>query len=61
MGRRQGTDWSTTKPVNLSKLVATGDIIDISVNLTAPSASGEYVAAFVLQNDKGFNFPRGNK
>jgi hypothetical protein len=52
----QGTGWNTTKPVNLSKVVAPGETIDISVTLKAPTASGEYVAAFRLQNDKGFNF-----
>ncbi len=57
----QGTDWNTTKPVALSKDVAPGDTIDISVSLKAPSASGEYVAAFVLQNDKGINFPPGQQ
>jgi uncharacterized membrane protein len=53
----QGTDWSTTQPVNLSKLVAPGETIDVTVTLTAPSVAGEYVAVFKLQNDKGFYFP----
>ena len=33
----QGTDWNTTKPVNLSKLVLPGETIDISVSLKAPT------------------------
>ena len=57
----QGTNWNTTQPVNLSKVVAQGENIDITVSLSAPSASGEYVAVFKLQNDKGFNFPQGQQ
>ena len=57
----QGTNWNTTKPVNLSRLVAPGDTIDVSVELTAPSTPGEYVGVFKLQNDKGFNFPPGQQ
>lgn len=57
----QGTNWNTTKPVNLSKLVAPDDTIDVSVELTAPSTSGEYVGVFTLQNDKGVNFPPGQQ
>jgi len=57
----QGTDWNTTQPVNLSKVVAQGETIDVTVTLTAPSAAGEYVAVFKLQNDKGFNFPPGQQ
>ena len=57
----QGTDWNTTKPVNLSKIVAVGDTIDITVTLTAPSAAGEYVGVFKLQNNKGINFPPGQQ
>ena len=52
----QGTNWNTTKSVNLSDVVLPGDTIDISVTLTAPTDSGEYAAAFRLQNDNGFNF-----
>jgi hypothetical protein len=57
----QGTNWNTTQSVNLSKVVAQGENIDITVSLSAPSASGEYVAVFKLQNDKGFNFPQGQQ
>ena len=57
----QGTDWNTTVPVNLSKVVAPGESIEITVNLSAPSTKGEYVAAFKLQNAKGINFPPGQQ
>jgi len=57
----QGTNWNTTQPVNLSKLVAPGETINVSVDLSAPSASGEYVGVFKLQNDKGINFPPGQQ
>ena len=58
----QGTDWSTSvQPVNLSKVVAQGETIDITITLSAPSAPGEYVGVFKLQNDKGINFPPGQQ
>jgi hypothetical protein len=57
----QETDWSTIHPVNLTKDVTPGGNIDITISLSAPSASGEYVAAFKLQNDKGINFPPGQQ
>jgi hypothetical protein len=52
-----GTDWKNVGFVNLTKDVAPGETIDISVSLEAPKASGNYGAFFVLQNDKGNNFP----
>ena len=52
-----GTNWNTTGSVNITKKVAPGETIDISVGLEAPKAKGEYGAYFVLQNDKGVNFP----
>ena len=54
-----GTSWNTIGSVNLTKDVAPGETIDISVSLEAPKISGDYSAIFVLQNDKGFNFPPG--
>jgi hypothetical protein len=57
----QGTNWNTTQPVPLSKVVNPGENIDITVELTAPSESGEYVAVFKMQNDKGINFPPGQQ
>ena len=57
----QGTNWKATQPVFLSKVVAPGDTINITVILSAPSASGEYVGVFKLQNAKGINFPPGQQ
>ena len=57
----QGTNWNTTQPVALSKVVNPGENIQITVELSAPSTSGEYVAVFKLQNDKGINFPPGQQ
>jgi hypothetical protein len=57
----QGTDWNTTQPAHLAKVVAPGENIDITVPLTAPSTPGEYVGTFKLQNDKGGNFPPGQQ
>jgi hypothetical protein len=34
-----------------------GETIDISVSLIAPKDKGTYGAYFVMQNDKGANFP----
>jgi hypothetical protein len=52
-----GTNWKNVGFVNLTKDVAPGENIDISVSLEAPKVSGDYGAFFVLQNDKGINFP----
>ena len=52
-----GTDWNTAGFVNLTKAVNVGETIDISVSLEAPKAKGTYGAYFVMQNDKGVNFP----
>jgi Ig-like domain from next to BRCA1 gene len=51
-----GTDWNTTPPSYFTATVLPGETLEISVTLTAPTAAGEYVAAFRLQNDNGFNF-----
>jgi hypothetical protein len=51
-----GTNWNTVQPVYLLDKVLPGETVDISVTLVAPTTSGEYVAAFRLQNDTGFNF-----
>ncbi len=51
-----GTNWNTTRPSPFLATVLPGETIEISVTLTAPSTSGNYSAAFRLQNDKGFNF-----
>jgi next-to-BRCA1 protein 1 len=42
--------------VAITKSVEPGAEYDVSVTLTAPVKSGVYMAAFRLQNDKGFNF-----
>ena len=42
--------------VALTKSVEPGAEYDVSVTLTAPVKSGVYLAAFRLQNDKGYNF-----
>lgn len=42
--------------VKLTSSVAPGAEYTISVSLTAPTTSGSYMAAFRLQNDKGYNF-----
>jgi hypothetical protein len=52
----ENTNWDTTKPAYLSYVVLPGQTVEITVNLTAPTASGEYNAFFILQNDKGVNF-----
>ena len=52
-----GTDWNTAGFVNLTKDVKVGETIDISVSLVAPKTKGTYGAYFVMQNDKGVNFP----
>jgi hypothetical protein len=52
-----GTNWKKIGFVNLTKVVKPGETIEISVSLTAPEDAGEYGAFFVLQNDKGVNFP----
>lgn len=42
--------------VKLTESVAPGAEYEVSVTLTAPVKSGVYLAAFRLQNDKGYNF-----
>ncbi len=51
-----GTNWNTTAPSHFTEIVLPGETIDISVTLTAPTETGNYAAAFRLQNDKGYNF-----
>ena len=54
--KTDGSDWDQTGPVNLPSVVNVGDVIDLSVTLTAPTKPGGYAAWFRLQNDKGYNF-----
>ena len=49
-------DWYGVEPVALYYDVLVGDTIQLYVNLNAPTAPGNYFAAFVLQNDRGTNF-----
>lgn len=53
-----GTDWQTAQ-VNIFKAVLPGETIDLTLSLKAPKLHGDYSAVFVLQNDKGVNFPPG--
>jgi hypothetical protein len=52
----EGTNWDTTRPAYLSFVVQPGQTAEVSVNLAAPTASGEYGAFFRLRNDKGVYF-----
>lgn len=42
--------------VKLTTTVAPGAEYEISISLKAPTTTGSYMAAFRLQNDKGYNF-----
>jgi Ig-like domain from next to BRCA1 gene len=53
-----GTDWQNAR-VNVYKIVPPGDSIELTLSLRAPKDHGEYGAVFVMQNDKGINFPPG--
>jgi hypothetical protein len=52
----EGTNWDQMQPVNFSKEVNPGGLLDISVTLTAPSESGSYGAYYRPINDKGLAF-----
>jgi hypothetical protein len=51
-----GTDWMNTIPVKFGVLVAPGDILDISLTLTAPDTVGDYGATFRLVTDRDVIF-----
>ncbi|MGA2503635.1 MAG: NBR1-Ig-like domain-containing protein [Anaerolineales bacterium] len=51
-----GTNWNSNHPVPFPVTVIPGESLEITVDLDAPSAPGNYTAAFRLQNDKGYNF-----
>jgi hypothetical protein len=53
-----GTDWQNAR-VNVYKIVPPGESIELTLSLKAPTLHGEYGAVFVMQNDKGTNFPPG--
>lgn len=52
----EGTDWDKTPPVNFAKDVDPGGMLDVSITLTAPTASGTYGAYFRPRNDKHATF-----
>ncbi len=45
--------------VSFIKAVAPGETIEISINLTAPSVTGDHTTLWVLTNANGVNFGRG--
>lgn len=49
--------WSSFPTQKLGKVVAPGETTNITITLRAPSPHGDYGAVFILQNDKGVNFP----
>jgi hypothetical protein len=51
-----GTNWNTMHPVAFPATVLPGENLEITIDLKAPSKTGNYSAAFRLQNDKGYNF-----
>ncbi|MBU2609525.1 MAG: hypothetical protein KJ606_01060 [Chloroflexi bacterium] len=52
----EGTDWKTTPPALLTRVVNPGEEIDVTVTLTAPVNTGQHGAYFKMQNDKGYYF-----
>ena len=52
-----GTIWKSITPQRLGKVVLAGQTVDITITLRTPSPHGTYSAAFILQNDKGVDFP----
>jgi hypothetical protein len=44
-------------PVAFPNQVAPGELMDISVTITAPTTADPYTMWFVMRNDKGFNIP----
>ena len=52
----EGTNWDTSRPSYLTVVVKPGQSAEVSVNLTAPTAKGEYGAFFRMMNDKGIFF-----
>lgn len=56
-----GYAMSGPATTTLSKSVSPGSTIDISVQLTAPSAEGDYIGYWKLRNASGVNFGIGDK
>jgi predicted small lipoprotein YifL len=51
-----GTNWNKNAPSHFSELVAPGEMIDVSIELDAPTEAGTYNGTFRTQNENGFNF-----
>jgi hypothetical protein len=56
-----GEQMGGTTAVRLPAYVAPGHSVDVSVTLTAPSASGHYVGYWILRNPAGVLFGSGDK
>ncbi|MDO9348510.1 MAG: NBR1-Ig-like domain-containing protein, partial [Anaerolineales bacterium] len=54
-----GSPMGGPAAVNLLNSVAPGQVVDLSVNLTAPSAAGHYRGYWMLQNASGGKFGLG--
>lgn len=54
-----GTSMSGPSTVALTKNVNPGETVDLSVNLTAPSANGDYTGNWQIRNAAGTSFPSG--
>jgi hypothetical protein len=63
-GQQMGGPSSAPLPLSQGQVISTGQTIDISVNLTAPSNAGSYRGYWMFKNATGalFGFgPQGNK
>ena len=56
-----GSQMGGTTAVRLPGNVAPGQTVDISITLTAPSASGHYTGYWILRNPSGALFGSGDK
>jgi hypothetical protein len=54
-----GTQMGNTSSVNLPSNVAPGQNVDVSVNMTAPSAAGHYIGYWKFKNAAGTPFGIG--
>ncbi len=51
-----GAQMGSSSPIPLEKDVPPGQTLDVSVNLTAPTAPGNYAGYYMLKNPSGHNF-----
>ncbi|MCG2784409.1 MAG: hypothetical protein L6461_04820 [Anaerolineae bacterium] len=58
---QSGEKFGSIESVDFSKSVAPGQSLDISVNMTAPAASGTYRGYWILKNASGMLFGIGAK